>query len=90
MGAAIRDKGYCSQQLKARLAKAALRLIAHARKNMKNGNTPKTETHQKKNSSLADEISWNGSSLSSSGTSAIHFPAFEPGEWSKRLLPSAY
>jgi hypothetical protein len=37
MGTAIGDKGYCSQQLKARLAKTGLRLIAHARKNMKNG-----------------------------------------------------
>jgi hypothetical protein len=59
MGTAIGDTGYCSQRLKTRLAKAALRLISHARKNMKNENTPKTETHQKKNSSFADEISWN-------------------------------
>jgi hypothetical protein len=42
-GTAIGDKGYCSQQLKTRLAKTALRLIAHARKNMKKG-----ETRQKK------------------------------------------
>jgi hypothetical protein len=40
MRTAIGDKCYCSQQLKARLAKTGLRLIAHARKNMKNGNTP--------------------------------------------------
>jgi hypothetical protein len=40
MGTAIEDKDYCSQQLKARLAKTGLRLIAYARKNMKNGNTP--------------------------------------------------
>jgi hypothetical protein len=43
MGTAIGDKDYCSQQLKIRLAKAALRLIAHAHKNMKKG-----ETRQKK------------------------------------------
>jgi hypothetical protein len=30
---------------------------------MKNENTPKTKTRQKKNSSFVDEISWNGSSL---------------------------
>jgi hypothetical protein len=41
IGTAIGDKDYCSQQLKTRLAKTGLRLIAHARKNMKNGNTPK-------------------------------------------------
>jgi hypothetical protein len=40
MGTAIGDTGYCSQRLKTRLAKTALRLIAHARKNIKNGNTP--------------------------------------------------
>jgi hypothetical protein len=90
MGTAIGDKGYCLQQLKTRLAKTALRLIAHARKNMKNGNTPKTETRQKKNSSFADEISWNESSLSSSDIWVIHFPAFGLGKRSKRPLPLAY
>jgi hypothetical protein len=40
MGTAIEDKGYCSQRLQTRLTKTGLRFIAHARKNMKSGNTP--------------------------------------------------
>lgn len=39
MGTAIGDKGYCSQQLKTRLAERGLQFITPARRNMKNKNT---------------------------------------------------
>jgi hypothetical protein len=38
-GAAIGDRGYCSQSLRERLSKRGLRFIAHGRRNMKAGNT---------------------------------------------------
>jgi transposase len=39
IGTAIGDKGYCSAQVKERLAQDGLRFVTHARRNMKNGNT---------------------------------------------------
>jgi hypothetical protein len=45
MGTAIGDNGYCSMPLREQLARSGVKFIAHARKNMKNGNTEEEKNH---------------------------------------------
>jgi IS5 family transposase len=51
-GTAIGDKGYCSDRVKERLAKNGLRFIAHARRNMKNGNTKEEKRFLRRRNSV--------------------------------------
>jgi transposase len=55
IGTAIGDRGYCSSQVKKRLAQKGLRFITHARKNMKNGNT-KEEKHLLQRRNLVERV----------------------------------